>query len=162
MKNRLSVLAALILIAVLVLAVPVGAKQPEPVGERFDLLHGLPLPAPPQTYTAGEPFHIIHGHGLNPQWTPTIGLHEFKLTIDGVAVEEDFVIRTVDPSSDFPLTLLWLYNFPDGMTSGEHTFTGQWIVPCTGPYPDPSCPAGEIVVVAFERSLDVTFTSTQP
>jgi hypothetical protein len=153
MKTRLSVL---ILIAVLVLTVPVSAKEHEPIGGRINLLLGAPT-----VYDAGEPFHILHGWWLDPEWEHPIGLWSFELKVDGNPMEEDFVTRWADPASPLILYRLWVYNFPDGMPEGTVTFTGHWYGPCqagvdTGLISGPCANRNEIMEFLTD-SLTVTF-----
>jgi hypothetical protein len=153
MKTRWFVL---ILVAVMLVTVPAAAKQKVPVGEKINVLVGSP-----DTFPAGEPFHISHGWALDPTLGHAVGLFGFELEVDGVLREEDFVDRWTDPDVSEPLVRKWVHNFPGGMT-GVHTFTGHWLAPCKaavyyGHLPGP-CPRPNEVVEAIEQSLTVTFT----
>jgi hypothetical protein len=90
-----------------------------------------------------------------------VGLWGFVLEVDGVLLEHDFVLRSVDNSISPPQFFLhWVYNFPGGMT-GTHTFTGHWMGPCqvlvdNGDIPGP-CDNPNQVVEALARTVVVTF-----
>jgi hypothetical protein len=149
-------------LSLLLLPVAATATQREPVGQRINVLVGFP-----NTFPAGASFHIGHGWGIGATDLPEqAGIYSFRLDVDGVPRDEDFVLRTADPPAEtgFPYPLLnrgWLFNFPAGLT-GMHTFTGHWITPCGVAveffgYPSP-CRTPNEPVDAFSRSLTVTFT----
>ena len=150
-------------LATLLLAVPAAADSPKvPVGEKINVLLGSPT-----TFPAGTPFHIRHGWGLAPA-DQALGIWSFRLDVDGVPRDPDFVLRSTDPvpatGYDYPvLNRGWVFNFPEGMY-GTHTFTGHWIAPCgaavselgyAGPCATPNEP-----VDTLTRSLTVTFVRT--
>lgn len=154
MKKVLAVtLAAL---SFLLLAIPAAATHRERVGPQINVLLGTPT-----TFPAGAPFSISHGWGAGPP--EQLGILSFRLDVDGVPREEDFVSRVALPLPPGPPDLLWIWvhNFPDGMT-GTHTFTGHWIAPCEAAvefhgFPGP-CRTPNEPVEAITRSLTVTFT----
>jgi hypothetical protein len=122
MKKKILIV---LLIPFFVLAIPAAAKTKEPVGQWISL-----GPASPTEFDANTAFHIIGGVYL---WLPDdvpIGLYEFKLELDGVYLEEDFVDRFVDDHDPTTLGRIWVFNFPEGLPSGTYTFTGHFIVPC--------------------------------
>jgi hypothetical protein len=119
-------LVFLVIISLLLATAPAAAKQKGLVGERIDIYSGTPT-----VYAADTPFHIYHTWwAWSPIDTP-IGLYDFQLELDGVFIEEDFVARFVD-SSELPLShyLNWVFNFPNGLPEGTHTFTGHWFSSC--------------------------------
>jgi hypothetical protein len=154
MKGYIFVL--LLCAALLLVAAPLAAEAPSEVGERINVLFGTP-----DTFPAGEPFHIWHGWDFPVEdWPP--GHFDFQLEMDGVVQSEDhfFVFPILWQGSMWQLRV-WLYNFPDGMT-GTHTFTGHWIAPCQYAveeygYPGP-CPNPNVEVEALTESLTVRFT----
>jgi hypothetical protein len=113
----------LVLLAMLVMALPAAAQWKEPVGGRIDILAGEP-----DQYPAGEPFHIQHGNKMVPG-DPPPGRFDFKLEVDGVLQQEDYVDHWVDLNDPEPLVRIWVFNFPEGMT-GTRTFTGHWYISC--------------------------------
>ena len=149
----------LLVIALLLVAVPVAAKTKDTVGEQFDISEGFPT-----EYAAETPFHIRNGWGA---WSPDdapIGIYDFQLDVDGVFIEEDFVDRYVD-SSEKPTMhwLEWVFNFPDGLSAGTHTFTGHWFAPCrvVQEYGYPvTCPLPNYKLEVYTIPLEVTFSPT--
>ena len=159
-KILVGTLAAL---SVLVLGAPAGATNGEPVGARINLRTGTPT-----TYPANTAFNIRHGWftgAISP--AAALGIYDFKLDVDGVPRGADFIVREAVPpfvvdSDDAVLVLNWVFNFPDGMTAGTHTFTGHWIAPCQtavefAGYPGP-CATPTAPVETETHSLTVTFT----
>jgi hypothetical protein len=114
----------LILAAILLITGPASAQGKERVGDRLGIYY-----SGDQTFPAGAPFYIAHGWVLDPTLGPP-GKYVFQLEVDGVSREADFIETSVDRSTA-PEFLFWIFvfNFPEGM-SGEHTFTGHWLVPC--------------------------------
>jgi hypothetical protein len=169
--RRLFLAAASVL--ALALPAPAAADSPnkrEDVGERINVLAGTPT-----EYPAGAPFHIGHGWPIGgteadpgePLQPKQAGIYDFRLEIDGVLHQADYVIRVAffdDPAplkdAAFRLFRIWVHEFPDGMT-GTHTFTGHWYSPCwqaverfgyPGPCPNPNAPTDP-----GPRSLTVHF-----
>lgn len=150
----------LILVLVLVVVLPVSAARPVPVGDRINVLAGTPL-----DYPADTAFHIKHGWMFGPGDEVTgypLGKFDFQLEVDGVMQEDDFLLRENDRSTrPISRTLLWVHNFPDGMT-GTHTFTGTWLAPCRyavdqGWFTDPCARPNAMVEFA---TIDHTVTFT--
>lgn len=163
--RRLTVPVALaMLLALLLVAGPAAAGSKEPVGQRISVFLGTPT-----TFPAGEPFHIRHGWGIGATEHPEqAGIFSFRLDVDGVPRDADFVLRSADtpPKTEYEAPVLnrsWVFNFPDGM-SGTHTFTGHWIEPCGVAvaelaYPGP-CTTPNAPVEAITRSVTVSFVRT--
>lgn len=158
MYNMKKIVAFLLILTLLTMANPVFAASKEPAGDRIDLRTGYPI-----TFPANTPFHIKHGWVSlipNPQNDP-IGIYDFELEVDGVWLEEDFVMRLVDfKNPDYPRQIQWVYNFASGMT-GTHTFTGHWYGPCRplidqGWYSGP-CSTPNARVEAITQTLTITF-----
>jgi hypothetical protein len=155
-------LTLLIIGTILSVSVPASAGRPEPIGEKISLWSDESI-----SFPAGEPFHISHGHILDPTDGYPIGTYSFEVEVDGRPAVADFVLTEYLPASDYPLYRLWVYNFPDGM-SGTHTFTGRWFAPCEaavnegrceGPCPNPSAPVetrSSFVVVDFTQESPVS------
>ena len=154
----------ILLLALASVALPAAAKGHTPVGERI-AIPGAPLPDGgygAREFPADTPFHI--GHGWNCENQPcNPGGMGFELDVDGEPVHWTYHIVEVYhdvPDCDGCDIKVWLYvtNFPEGMT-GEHTFTGHWLVPCRDAEDyGLTCdnPGGS---VEFLRgTLDVTFT----
>jgi hypothetical protein len=156
--------AAAMLFALALVAGPAAAASKEPVGPHISVFLGTPT-----TFPAGEPFHISHGWGIGATEPPAqAGIFGFRLDVDGIPRDADFVVRSTDapPKTEFDAPVLnrgWVFNFPDGM-SGTHTFTGHWIAPCGAAvaelgYPGP-CTTPNAPIEAIARSLTVTFVRT--
>lgn len=151
MKVRSVMLA---LLALMIVAAPVSAGGKERVGNPI-LVWGYP-----QSYPAGQPFHIAHGWGfLLPDDVP-LGRYMFLLDMDGTYLAWDFVDRRASGGGSNPMWK-WVYNFPAGKT-GTHTFTGHWLAPCRLAvegygYPGP-CPTPFEPVEVLTMSSEVTFT----
>ena len=142
MKKK--VIFLLILAVLLLIAVPASAKSKEPIGEQINLLTGgVP------TYTAGQPFHIAHGWAFDPPDERPGPNYSFTLEINGIIANESYRSRE-------KLTWLWVYNFPDGMSAGTHTFTGTWFEPCHVSSED--CEKRNEPVVAKLIEIEVVFT----
>jgi hypothetical protein len=145
MKKTTVILLVLILF---VIATPVAAKVKVLVGERV-YLGVLGGGSPTTEFSADEPFHILHGWRLAPG-TKWINLYNFELDLDGVRVEEDFILRWSETGDLIYLNTGWVYNFPDGMPAGEYVFTGHWYGPCqplvdNGDYAGPCAQPNEVV-----------------
>jgi hypothetical protein len=89
------------------------------VGDRISLLD------PPATYPANTAFHIWHGFVF--QDDRAYGRFEFRLDVDDVDVAADFFDVQVFDRALF--SKVWVFNFPNGLAAGTHTFTGHWITP---------------------------------
>lgn len=111
--------ALLIIALVMAAAFPVLAKSKDPVGPRVDILAGADV-------VVSGPFHVIHGHFLPPSESTAIGKVDFVLEIDGVEQEGQQVTWKIDGD----IYHLKLFNFPEGLESGDHQFTGTWYEPC--------------------------------
>jgi len=135
MKKSMVVLLILMMLAI---TTPVSAGNRTPVGEAINLYTGYPT-----SFQAGTAFHIMHGWVMGPKdkWK---GVYDFKLEVDGVYQRVDFLMKSPwdqDPTKE---AWAWVYNFPNGMSAGSHTFIGHWFAPCQallddGIYPGP-CP----------------------
>ena len=120
-------LAAAAVLAGVTLAVgagQVGATFPAPTGERINILTGSPTEFP-----TGEPFFVAHGWNPQPDLTDydALGRLSFALDVDGQPAELSFKSRWAE---DGRLVWFWVYNFPQGLPAGFHTFTGRWSGPC--------------------------------
>ena len=98
-----------------------AAASRERVGERIYLLE------PPTTYSADTAFNIWHGFGFERGIDRGYGRYEFQLDVDGVATAADFTEVTV--LAPTVVSRVWVFNFPDGLSVGTHTFTGHWVTP---------------------------------
>jgi hypothetical protein len=138
---------------------PVSAVPKQPTGDRISItLDCWDNCGAPQTFPAGAPFYISHGHGISKAFgeNPAIGKYLFTLDVDGVPVAANFKQITSAGHGDHGV--LWTFNFPDGMT-GIHYFTGTWYVPCGGYTNTPPCDGhANAVVEAFDPiTVPVTF-----
>lgn len=119
--KRISLFFAVIF--ALTLVAPALAQGHTLSGDRLGLFFSGSLEFP-----ANTAFHIRHGF-VQEQGYP-LGRYDFRLKVDGVSLKETYVDRTVvdDPAGPI-FDLLWVFNFPAGM-SGVHTFAAEWIIPC--------------------------------
>jgi hypothetical protein len=127
---RLALVCAALLVG-LALVPGASADAKERVGTRINLFGGGF-----QVFPAGQPFHFVHGWGLdqsNPETAQALGRFGFSLAVDGVEGRESFVekFHVQVPGVGRVQARQWVYNFPEGMT-GTHTFTGQWFGACEG------------------------------
>lgn len=101
-----------------------AAAARERVGDRIYLLD------PPTEYPADTAFHIWHGFGFELGIDRGYGRYEFRLDVDGEARAADFI----EASSLAPTVVsrVWVFNFPDGLSAGQHTFTAHWVYPDGG------------------------------
>jgi len=144
----------LLILSLLAVTTPATAAQKVRVGERIIIIFGDSV-----TFTAGTPFHIAHGWiGFSDD--QAIGVSDFKLQVDGVFIKEDFVERSVISGNPDQHNIIWVFNFPTGMT-GEHTFIGHWFGPCQelvdGGYLSGPCQKPNEKLEAFSRTVIVTF-----
>jgi hypothetical protein len=119
-------------------------------GDEFNILLGTPL-----THPSGEAFHLAHGWLLNLAIDRPAGQFDFRLELDGAPVEENIVERS---GSRDGYLFVKVYNFPEGLAAGTHTFTGYWYGPCRslveqGSYPGPCANPNEQVLA---QVLDLT------
>jgi hypothetical protein len=162
-------LVALCTVSPAVAAMPAAANQNERVGVRIDLLADTPTEIEAET-----PFHVAHGWWMFPsrQQAPepvaapqAPGKSGFRLEIDGVAQQLDFVDRWVDIERKHAglqfLGRLWVFNFPSGLPAGTYTFTAVWFGACeslalsgfpVGPCAYPT----EVKELPLSRTLTVT------
>jgi hypothetical protein len=98
-----------------------AAASRERVGDRISLLD------PPATYPADTAFHIWHGFIFESRVDRGYGRYAFQLDVDGVATPADFF--DVDILDRGTVSKVWVFNFPDGLSAGTHTFTGHWVTP---------------------------------
>jgi hypothetical protein len=152
----------LIVLILFVIATPVAAKVKVLVGEQVHL--GAPGGEPTTDFPADTPFHILHGFRFelgNEPNTKWINLYNFELYLDGVRVEEDFVLRWFETGDLNYLNIAWVYNFADGMPPGDYVFTGYWYGPCQplvnrGDY-DGSCEYPDEVVEVLKQEIKILF-----
>jgi hypothetical protein len=114
----------------------------------------------PDEYPAWVPFHITHGFLLEP-WVGIPGRTDFRLYVNGVFRDEDFVSREARPgeASEF-LVKVWVHNFPNGMT-GTVEFTGHWFTSCRWAIDsgyDVTCRTPQELVEIFTETHTVMFT----
>ena len=154
MKKRvIFVVVALLLL----ITIPVAAKEKEPVGPSLDW--------DVTTFLAGEPFHIQHGWRLGPTPMKTFnpGGYSFELELDGEIIKPSYKMVGYNPSEE-NYEKLYIYNFPDGMT-GTHTFIGHYYGTCSDWYDDCKNPrrsvelVGDIGGVTYPRVQTIVFTS---
>lgn len=145
-----------ILAAALLITIPTQAQGNDPTGERINLF------SPPDSYPAGEAFHVNHGWYVAPSDESPIGLWSFELFVDDVLMKPDFNTTTVVWYEPTILLVGPLFNFPDGMSAGYHTLTGHWYAPCGqavsyGWYPGP-CSTPNAKIETNTISITVEFT----
>ena len=84
---------------------------------------------PPASFPAGVPFHIAHGFGAEGASDTSISnmdAHGFELFVDGAQI---FALREATLVGDRWVQLQWVFDFPEGLDVGAHTFRGVWIAP---------------------------------
>jgi hypothetical protein len=123
--NRRRVAIVALAVIALCVAGPVSAANNKPTtGTKIGLF------APPATFPANTPFYIEHGTAALPPFSPpeaTIGMAmsagtHFDLSVDGVAQS-----GSVDIDNQPGVWLKRdLYNFPEGLPAGTHTFVGDF------------------------------------
>lgn len=116
----------LLVLILFVVATPVAAKQIL-IGEQVHI-YNRDGGAPTSEFQADTPFHIYQG------WTADIDkwmhYYAFELEVDGIIVEPDFIVRSIEKEDTNFWLIMYAYNFPDGMPAGEHVFTGHWYGAC--------------------------------
>ena len=118
-KKKLGLFTIILVVLIMAVALPVFAGGKDPVGVELDLFAG--------DQTVSGPFHVIHGYGFPPPSSATaIGKTGFVLEIDGVTQDGRFISFRVPGV----LVQLTLYNYPDGLPTGQYKFTGIWSDPC--------------------------------
>ena len=85
-------------------------------------------------FTPKLPFHIAHGwRSAIPGSTMSTARGGLRLVIDEEEVKEDFIeyVTEVDPSDGLTyLTKYFVFNFPEGMEEGDHTFVFNYSNVC--------------------------------
>lgn len=129
-RGAATLILAALLLGALIFVSSGAAKQNERVGARINLFNGAV-----QVYPAGQPFHIAHGWGLQPDQSDhdALGKYGFSLAVDGGGTKSDFVEKRHSEVPPFGILQFrtWVHNFPSGLT-GTHRFTGRWFGPCQG------------------------------
>ncbi|GEM_PF-6706538 len=156
----------LILALILVLSLTsVAATVEKRVGERINLDDA------PATFDANTSFHIAHGWDYPTiMGTATLnggapGRHVFTLEVDGEEQHFSFLEQTVTQKIEFYGYLwryyltMWVFNFPDGLDAGAHTFTGKWWFECDDWYGAEACEKPNDMVVVHEQTVTVNFVS---
>jgi hypothetical protein len=154
----------LIIITVMALAILLILATPAMADPRTLVCDGAPecqinVLQGPETYPAGEPFFIIHNVQITTDWAPiAAGFMGFALEVDGVYVEPSWNFKGgAGAAFDPPPNLIFsgsAFNFPQGLPTGEHTFTGHWYAACL-PQFDCETPAKQVEFHTAE--LTVTF-----
>ena len=154
MNKISSFVYVILMVALLAFVTPAAAGQDAPVGEKIRVREAA------IEFQAGAAFHILHGW-IQPSTDDAIGIFSFTLDMDGNPLNPDtkwFYSESGDPDL---LTRLWVFNFPQGMPAGTHTFTGHWFAPCQYAmdwldYPGP-CATPNARVETATRNLIITF-----
>jgi hypothetical protein len=139
MKKKLFMASMLVLFLMLAFSTSVALadKMPKTVGERIYLNDTPDNPDFP--YPAGDPFHVIHGFVAYYQINEPIGngvaLSKMTLEVDGELVEPDTIEYdwAAYPQYDIGwkvVVKLYTFNFPEGLSSGEHTFVRRYFFTC--------------------------------
>ena len=154
MRTRIALLFAVVAMLMTVTAPAATAAPPTPVGPQLSLF------APPATFPADTPFHVIHGWGIGPLPMTSPGHFSFELDLDGVPQASNLVNTGVGLTGG-PLVRLFLTNYPDGLPAGDHVFTGRFLAPCDTAvavfgFPGP-CPQPNAEVVVLTLTIPVTF-----
>lgn len=154
MKKLTLFVSIFVTIAVLAITMPEAADRNVPVGNQIRVRDAA------INFTAGTPFNIRHGW-LQPSTDEAIGIFDFTLDVDGVPQPETFKWFYAESGVPDTLTRLWVYNFPEGMAEGTHTFTGHWFAPCQYAvdnldYPG-TCATPNAKVETTARTLTITF-----
>jgi hypothetical protein len=155
----------IILITVIALAILLILATPAMADPRMLVCYGDPdcrinvLQGTPEAYPAGEPFFIIHNVYVYTGVVPVAnGLSGFALEVDGVYVEPSWNFKggggwPADPPPNFVASGS-AFNFPQGLSAGEHTFIGHWYVACL---PQDGCEPPVKQIEFGTAELTVTF-----
>ncbi len=153
MKKTLFV-SIFLIVTLLAITIPAAADRQTPVGDQIRVRNAS------IEFSADTPFNIRHGW-MQPDTDDAIGIFDFTLDVDGAAQPETF--KWFYPESGDPEILyrIWVFNFPEGMAPGTHTFTGHWFAPCQYAvdnlsYPGP-CELPNAKVETSTRTLTITF-----
>jgi len=154
MKKTALFVTVLLIIALVAYTTPVAAVRDAPIGERIRVRNAS------IEFPAGAPFYFQHGW-IQPSTDDAIGVFSFALDVDGMPKQVTFKMFYAESGDPDLLTRLWVYNFPEGMAAGTHTFTGHWYAPCQYAvnslgYPG-SCNTPNDKVETTTRTLTVTF-----
>jgi hypothetical protein len=142
-------LAFVLMLTLGVMAMPAGAKQIELIGPTIS-----PLTGHPTTFAAGAPFHVANCW-LIPSTSDAIGKFRIALEVDGTAVAGEPLFSTTSGDPDIH-NRCWVWNFPDGLSAGTHTFVQNWYAPCYATAQ--ACTNPNELVVAASYTLTVTFS----
>lgn len=153
MKKRVFVL---VIITAFLITIPASAKQ-KTTGEQISLYGGEAF-----TFDANTPFYIRHGYGGEDITYIKFKYLDFKLFIDGVQQEADFISIVPEPGvGGILFSKLWTFNYPNGFTDGEYVFHAEWWMACyyavdLGEIPGP-CANPYEMVIARENTKVGTF-----
>ena len=151
MKKLVITLLATLALAVVV-ALPASATSKEPTGTAFHMLQGTPT-----TFTAGAAFYIGNCWLVDPS-AGAQGKYTIALDVDGTPRGESYTqfSQVLDSNNMLKNQRCWVWNFPDGMSAGTHTFVEHWFEPC---YATPGpCSKPNAVVERYTLSLTVNFS----
>jgi hypothetical protein len=148
MKKSVKLIPFIVLIILLAVAVvPVSAARPSPaVGTQINILSGGD-----RDIDAGVPFNISQGWGIDSN--KHLGTYRFTLEIAGVSLRHP--LHYIDRVG---LLNLYVYNFPEGLSSGTYAYIGRWFAPC-GEFFDPATctnPKQIIEIYSTTGNLNVT------
>lgn len=154
MKKLTLFFSLMLVVSLLAISTPAMAGPMAPVGDRISM-YGWPT-----EFAAGAPFNIRHGW-VQSSTDEGIGVFDFRLDVDGVPQPLSYRWFYSESGNPDSLYRIFVYNFPDGLPAGSHTFTGHWIAPCqyavdfleyTGTCTTPNAP-----VETYSRTHTVTF-----
>jgi hypothetical protein len=125
--KRLSIaLAAIFVVALIALPGAGMAQQVTTTGPAFNIFTGHPT-----DYAAGASFHFLLGWDrIPPETTDAIGKFSWSLDVDGVQRGPDFHVYGPSPLDPATLARAWVWNFPNGLPAGVHTFVARGFTPC--------------------------------
>jgi hypothetical protein len=141
------------MLALLAWVTPVAADKKVTVGTRITISYNVPA-----TFTAGAPFYIAHGWSFyigqdSVSGQNMKGVYDFTLEVDSVYQKADFMDHMLNNDANPRLQIiLTVFNFPNGLPAGQHTFTGHWLAPCGH-----TCANPTTLVEFFTTSPVITF-----
>lgn len=121
MKKKWSLLVVITLLVIMLIA---AKPIEERVGQNLDLRTA-------KEFSANEPFHTLGLLRDIAYGAEYIGRLDIRLVVDGVEIDEDYIeFFPYKNDGDTWLNKAFIFNFPDGLEKGKHSFQMYYTDKC--------------------------------